>query len=78
MLERLLEDSEVVGELAAGNIPVWVVASFDGDLVLGPATFPHPAGTAGVKRGRVPAATSPRARRAVPLVCHPCSAERCG
>ncbi len=49
MLERLLEDSEVVGELAAGNIPVWVVASFDGDLVLGPATFPHPAGTAGVK-----------------------------
>jgi hypothetical protein len=27
----------IVGPLAAGNVPVWVAASFDGDLVLIPA-----------------------------------------
>jgi len=27
----------IVGPLAAGNVPVWVAASYDGDLVLVPA-----------------------------------------
>jgi hypothetical protein len=29
--------SSIVGPLAAGEVPVWVAASYDGDLVLVPA-----------------------------------------